>query len=319
MKEVIEVKRDDLRELYQVLTNYPAISKEQVQNEMHKVFGEDTFKPKDIMERVKTFEDACRELGEEHPFVRSYNGYTNNIHENNKNDTDILAYLKLRIICAALNEGWEPQFTEDEWRYYPWFWLYTQKEINDMDEDEKTDRRLMSTGEYQTGYAGLAFAYSAYLPLEYGCVCRFSPLLKERHARRLLRETVHQHLGRLLSYPQVSNNKCLTFKYQQFMETKNNSEFMSQVDAFSEEMQKFIEKSDNRHALIIIASEPDENGESSRQTGSIMGNEEEVVHALVGFIRQPQGRELLKRAASLSMLDSLMKSVLNAKEREERK
>lgn len=318
MKEVIEVKRDDLRELYQVLTNYPAISKEQVQNEMHKVFGEDTFKPKDIMERVKTFEDACRELGEEHPFVRSYNGYTNNIHENNKNDTDILAYLKLRIICAALNEGWEPQFTEDEWRYYPWFWLYTQKEINDMDEDEKTDRRLMSTGEYQTGHAGLACAYSTYAP-SYSYAARFSPLLKERHARRLLRETVHQHLGRLLSYPQVSNNKCLTFKYQQFMETKNNSEFMSQVDAFSEEMQKFIEKYDKRHALIIIASEPDENGEISRQTGSIMGNEEEVVHALVGFIRQPQGRELLKRAASLSMLDSLMKSVLNAKEREERK
>lgn len=103
------------------------------------------------------------------------------------------------------------------------------------------------------------------------------------------------------------------------METKNNSEFMSQVDAFSEEMQKFIEKYDKRHALIIIASEPDENGEISRQTGSIMGNEEEVVHALVGFIRQPQGSELLKRAASLSMLDSLMKSVLNAKEREERK
>lgn len=103
------------------------------------------------------------------------------------------------------------------------------------------------------------------------------------------------------------------------METKNNSEFMSQVDAFSEEMQKFIEKYDKRHALIIIASEPDENGEISRQTESIMGNEEEVVHALVGFIRQPQGRELLKRAASLGMLDSLMKSVLNAKEREERK
>lgn len=34
------------------------------------------------------------------------------------------------------------------------------------------------------------------------------------------------------------------------METKNNSEFMSQVDAFSEEMQKFIEKSDKRHALL---------------------------------------------------------------------
>lgn len=162
--EFIKVKRDDLQGLYQVLTNYPAISKEQVQNEMHKVFGEETFKPKDIMERVKTFEDACRELGEDHPFVRSYNGYANNIHENNKNDTDILAYLKLRIICAALNEGWEPQFTEDEWRYYPWFTLWTEDELSEKSDEWKTDRHLISTGEYQTDYAGLVFAYSYSTP-----------------------------------------------------------------------------------------------------------------------------------------------------------
>ncbi|MFK1855344.1 hypothetical protein ACIXCW_13665 [Bacteroides fragilis] len=162
--EFIKVKRDDLQGLYQVLTNYPAISKEQVQNEMHKVFGEETFKPKDIMERVKTFEDACRELGEDHPFVRSYNGYANNIHENNKNDTDILAYLKLRIICAALNEGWEPQFTEDEWRYYPWFTLWTEDELSEKSDEWKTDRHLISTGEYQTDYAGLVSANSSLAP-----------------------------------------------------------------------------------------------------------------------------------------------------------
>lgn len=162
--EFIKVKRDDLQGLYQVLTNYPAISKEQVQNEMHKVFGEETFKPKDIMERVKTFEDACRELGEDHPFVRSYNGYANNIHENNKNDTDILAYLKLRIICAALNEGWEPLFTEDEWRYYPWFTLWTEDELSEKSDEWKTDRHLISTGEYQTDYAGLAYAHSRNAP-----------------------------------------------------------------------------------------------------------------------------------------------------------
>lgn len=155
--EIIEVKRDDLRELYQVLTNYPAISKEQVKNEMHKVFGEDTFKPKDIMERVKTFKDACRELGLDSEDLEQKWGDNNLM-------PDEIAYQKLRIICAALNEGWEPQFTEDEWRYYPWFWLYTQEEINDMDEDEKTNRRLMSTGDYQTGYAGLAFAHSSYTP-----------------------------------------------------------------------------------------------------------------------------------------------------------
>lgn len=155
--EIIEVKRDDLRELYQVSTNYPAISKEQVKNEMHKVFGEDTFKPKDIMERVKTFKDACRELGLDSEDLEQKWGDNNLM-------PDEIAYQKLRIICATLNEGWVPQFTEDEWRYYPWFWLYTQEEINDMDEDEKTNRRLMSTGDYQTGYAGLACAYSAYAP-----------------------------------------------------------------------------------------------------------------------------------------------------------
>ena len=103
------------------------------------------------------------------------------------------------------------------------------------------------------------------------------------------------------------------------METKNNSEFLSKVNAFQNEAQEFIEKSDKRHAVIVIASEPDENGEGSRQTGSIMGNEEEAVYALAGFMRQPQERELLKRAAALSMAESLMKSILNAKEQEERK
>lgn len=162
MKEVIEVKRDDLRELYQVLTNYPAISKEQVQNEMHKVFGEDTFKPKDITERVKTFEDACRELGEEHPFVSAYTAWIK--HEEFDDQEDILAYMKLRIICAALNEGWEPQFTEDEWRYYPWNILWTEEELSEKSDEWKTDRHLISTGEYQTDYAGLACAASTNAP-----------------------------------------------------------------------------------------------------------------------------------------------------------
>lgn len=155
--EFIKVKRDDLQGLYQVLTNYPAISKEQVQNEMHKVFGEDTFKPKDIMERVKTFEDACHELGiEPDKWLqdKAELGF----------EPDVIAYMKLRIICKALNEGWEPQFTEDEWRYYPWFTLWTEDELSEKSDEWKTDRHLISTGEYQTDYAGLVFACSSYSP-----------------------------------------------------------------------------------------------------------------------------------------------------------
>lgn len=155
--EFIKVKRDDLQELYQVLTNYPAISKEQVQNEMHKVFGEETFKPKDIMERVKTFEDACHELGiEPDKWLqdKAELGF----------EPDVIAYMKLRIICKALNEGWEPQFTEDEWRYYPWFTLWTEDELSEKSDEWKTDRHLISTGEYQTDYAGLVSADSRRAP-----------------------------------------------------------------------------------------------------------------------------------------------------------
>ena len=60
--ETVEVKHENLQELYKVLTNYPAISKEQVIHELHKCFGKEAFKLKDVTERIKTFEDACKEL-----------------------------------------------------------------------------------------------------------------------------------------------------------------------------------------------------------------------------------------------------------------
>lgn len=90
--------------------------------------------PKDITERIKTFENACEELGEEHELVKEYwdaiTAYLNTTQ-------DLIAYLKLRIIVAALNEGWEPQFTKDEYRYYPWFCFYTKEQYDKLDDENK--------------------------------------------------------------------------------------------------------------------------------------------------------------------------------------
>lgn len=130
---------------------------------LENLFGKDMFQPQDIKERVKTFEDAYRELGENHPFVRAYNGYAKNISEENKNDGDIIAYLKLRIICAALNEGWKPTFDKDEWRYYPWFYIYTQKEYEKLDEDDKKSCRVpLRSSSYAGAYGGLVYASAYY-------------------------------------------------------------------------------------------------------------------------------------------------------------
>ena len=114
-----------------------------------------------ITERIKTFNDACYELGDKHPYVQDYLNIDNG---KVSISPDILTYLKLRIICAALNEGWEPKFTEDEWRYYPWFYLYTQQELDNTDDEEKQERHMIGTGDYETEYCGFGFASSAYVP-----------------------------------------------------------------------------------------------------------------------------------------------------------
>lgn len=130
---------------------------------LENLFGKDMFQPKDIKERIKTFEDACEALGENHPFVRAYNGYAKNISEENKNDVDVLAFLKLRIITAALNEGWEPTFDKDERRYYPWFYIYTKEEYEKLDEDEKKACRVpLRSVNYALAYGSFVYAYAVY-------------------------------------------------------------------------------------------------------------------------------------------------------------
>ena len=110
-----------------------------------------------VTERIKTFEDACDELGDEHPLVKEYWGV---ININLDIKQDLISYLKLRIICAALNEGWEPQFTNDEYRHYPWFYIYTQEDIDNMDEEKKKKLWLFGGGSGSGSNCGLACAAS---------------------------------------------------------------------------------------------------------------------------------------------------------------
>ena len=134
-----------------VLTAYQSASTEQ-KSLLEALFGKELFKPKDITERVKTFVDACEVLGDQHPYVQQW-AATEAAFRGDEKTEDFLAYLKLRIIVAALNEGWEPQFTEDEYRYFPWFYLYTKEEYDKMDEEEK-GRVVARSGYYSNAYYG---------------------------------------------------------------------------------------------------------------------------------------------------------------------
>ena len=117
----------------------------------------DEEKTRNVMERVKTFEDAIEELGEGHPLVQAYNAW----ESGGVNQVDIDAYLKLRIIVAALNEGWKPKFTKDEYRYYPYFYLYTKEEIEDMDEEKRKELWLWGGSSSYGAGCGLSGAFSS--------------------------------------------------------------------------------------------------------------------------------------------------------------
>lgn len=112
-----------------------------------------------VTERVKTFEDALNELGEDHQFCKEYRSAK---YICSSVSPDLLAYAKLRVIVAALNEGWEPQFTEDEKRYYPYYTLYTKEEVEEMTEERKEELGLLLWGgsAIYGSLCGLACAHS---------------------------------------------------------------------------------------------------------------------------------------------------------------
>ena len=119
-----------------------------------------------VTERIKTFEDACNELGEDNLMVRVYQTLIARAGKTEQSlaewmGKDVVAFLKLRIITEALNEGWHPKFTEDEYRYYPWFYIYTKEEYDNFSEEEK--RRCVGRAYSNAlAYGGLVYSNAVY-------------------------------------------------------------------------------------------------------------------------------------------------------------
>ena len=141
----------------------------------------DTSKP--IWERIKTVDDAIE-----------YTGMT--LPENiSELPTDVQAMLKLRIVCAAYNEltadtlNEFPKFTEDEYRYYPWFCLYTQEEIDEMDEDDRS--RVLGRSNSYACERGCRLLVRELRRIELDHELRRAALLQEKRIVRRVRKTFH--------------------------------------------------------------------------------------------------------------------------------
>ena len=108
---------------------------------------------------IKTYEDACEAIGVK-PIVRLLVEDEDG-HKEEVADIAHLACIKLCTIARALNNDPDfPRFTKDEYRYTPWFYLYNQKEIDEMDEEDRNQLVLWGGHACDGADCGLAYAGS---------------------------------------------------------------------------------------------------------------------------------------------------------------
>ena len=67
---------------------------------------------------IKTFEDACKHLNIDSSILPDVSGIGEEFRK------PIIAHYKLIIIFKAINNGWTPDWGNDnQYKYYPWFWV----------------------------------------------------------------------------------------------------------------------------------------------------------------------------------------------------
>lgn len=126
-----------------------------VKDFMESLFGKKVFeaaKPTlDDYKTIRTYEDACKALGE--PIFEDPNNLPNHI----------IALMKLETISRALwgrNFQPKPDGEGSKVYWYPWFALWTKKEVEDMNPEQRG--ALLSAFAYLGAIAGFGYLNAFY-------------------------------------------------------------------------------------------------------------------------------------------------------------
>ena len=104
------------------------------------------------IKRIKTFEDAMQATGMTLPL---------DANQLSLLPKSVVAYMKLRIIAYALNDLSNPKIGKKRW--FPWFNIYTQKEIDKMDDKKKKKLWIIRGNSSDDANCGLALSTSDYI------------------------------------------------------------------------------------------------------------------------------------------------------------
>ena len=118
----------------------------------------------DDYKSIKTYEDACEALGltpiySDKDAERAVCEHINDHWDYRQTmPKHIIALMKLETIAKALwGRNWEPKpdASGDTWFWYPYFALWTEKEIQDLNKDQRG--ALLSAAAVHGAYAGFGF------------------------------------------------------------------------------------------------------------------------------------------------------------------
>lgn len=113
-----------------------------------------------VTERIKTLVDAIRELGSKHPLVE-------NLADLKPGDENLNAFAQLRVICAALNDGWVSK--SGNVSYYPVFKFFTEAEVKEM--GNKTAEALyIIEPKFDTDFVAVDYSFSAKSETDSSCL-----------------------------------------------------------------------------------------------------------------------------------------------------
>ncbi len=141
-----------------------------VKDFMESLFGKKVFeaaKPTlDDYKTIRTYEDACVALKQDAIRVDSVNGDTTTVLTNLgarvNIPSHIVALMKLETISRALwgrNFQPKPDGEGSKVYWYPWFALWTKKEVEDMNPEQRG--ALLSAYANYGAFAGFGFLYAA--------------------------------------------------------------------------------------------------------------------------------------------------------------
>jgi len=106
--KTLQITDTNARQMYKTATA-------EIKAMLEDTFGKEFFSGK-IIDRIKTYEDACAELGE--------SPVDENLLKTAGFTPDEIAYRKIKTITQALNEGWKPDWNDsNQHKWFPWYKL----------------------------------------------------------------------------------------------------------------------------------------------------------------------------------------------------